>query len=311
MPGASVTATGTTQMMPWCPPGALYSSVNLLCMTSHYAIGPFPQQMIDSCKNFRGQGSIECSQDNWDIFFAGVLRGQSSCPPGTQLNSEWKVCVDGTNAYGPFNPEQVETCKGLNWGSVCEIMKWPLDVFQGRQAPPAPAANIIGSGGVSTTVLQRVSGLSAKLLKHYASPSNYRNIHGEVMRWFGTTRNACVAFISTAMRAVGIDVPKRVNSKGYNISTWTGALSEYLEYELGWVRITNLSQLLPGDVAFTLDSDGSTRVPAHVFLFVEWSDNSSSWARVIDNQGFLHTRNLSKHNGGNFTPFHYALRPRE
>lgn len=297
-------------MMPWCPPGAVYNTVNMLCMTSHYAVGPFSPQMIQSCQNFRGTDSIECIQDNWDIFFAGVLRGQSSCQPGTQLSSAWKVCVDSKNAYGPFTSAQVDACKKLDWGSVCEIMKWPLDVFHGRKAPAPPPVNIV-SGSASQSSLNRVSGLSERLLRHYASPTNYRNIHAEVMRWFGTTRNACVAFITTAMRAVGINIPRRVNSKGYNISTWTGALSEYLEYDLGWTRITSLSQLVPGDVAFTLDTDGSTRVPAHVFLFVEWSDNSSAWAKVIDNQGFMHTRNLSSHNGGSFTPFHYALRPRQ
>lgn len=297
-------------MMPWCPVGAIYSSVNLLCMTSHYAVGPFSLQMIEACKNARGHDSVECLQDNWDIFFAGVLRGQTVCQPGTQLHTEWNVCVDGKFAYGPFSAARVEQCQRLKWGAVCEIMKWPIDIFQGHSAPAAPSVNL-AQGVISQSALQSVAGLSKKLLWHYGTAENYRNIHTEVMRWFGTTRNACVAFISTALRAVGVNIPRRVNKQGYNISTWTGALSEYLENSLGWTRISNMSQLRPGDIAFTFDSDGGTRVPAHVFLFVEWSDNSSSWARVIDNQGFMHKRDLSKHNGGSFTPFHYALRPRD
>jgi hypothetical protein len=103
-------------------------------------------------------------------------------------------------------------------------------------------------------------------------------------------------------------VPRSLNSKGYNISTWTAALSEYLEFTLGWNRVTTLGDISPGDIVFTLDLDGSRGTPAHVFLFVEWVDDGSSWARVVDNQGFLHKRNLSSYNGGNFTPFQYALR---
>lgn len=310
MLGTPLASAGTAQMTPWCPPGAIYSSVHLLCMTPQYAIGPFSQKMVDACLNVRGHDSVDCKQDNWDIFFAGILRGQGDCQPGTERNTDWNVCVDRSFGYGPFSHSQVETCKKLRWGYVCELMKWPFDVFQGYQAPAAPQVNI-GSSVLSDGAIQSVSGLSQKLLRHYASASNYRNIHAEVMQWFGTTRNACVAFITTAMRAVGVNIPRRLNSKGYNISTWTGALSEYLEFELGWTRINAMAQLQPGDVAFTYDTDGSTRVPAHVFLFVEWANSSSSWAKVIDNQGFLHSRDLSKYNGGSFTPFHYALRPRE
>lgn len=292
----------------WCPLGAIYNSVNMLCMTGLYAVGPFSQQMMDACRAFRGADSKDCEQDNWDIFFAGALRGSAPCPPGTNHNPNWDVCVDDRHAYGPFSLPHVESCKELQWGSVCEIMKWPLAIFRKEIAPPAPPVHI-SDAVVSNQTLIQSSGLSALLLRHYASPENYRKVHAEVMRWFGTTRNACVAFISTALRQVGVNIPRRLNRQGYNISTWTAALSDYLEADLGWERITGLESLRPGDIAFTLDLDGSTRVPAHVFLFVDWLSESKSLARVIDNQGFLHQRYLNRFNSGSFTPFHYALRP--
>ena len=294
-------------MIAWCPDGAVFNPIQKLCMTSLYAIGPFSQDMKRSCENSRGSGSPDCAEDNWDIFFAGVLRGTSECPPGTKASATLSVCSDETYAYGPFTLSQVNNCRDLNWGFVCEVMRWPLGILRGEKAPAAPSINIAADASMRTQP-NAVRGFRGKLLSFYTDPQNYKKVHTQVMGWFGTTSNACVAFMSTALRNAGLPVPRSLNSKGYNISTWTAALSEYLEFTVGWSRVTTLRDLSPGDIVFTLDIDGSRGTPAHVFLFVEWIDDASSWARVVDNQGFLHKRNLSSYNGGNFTPFQYALR---
>jgi hypothetical protein len=294
-------------MMAWCPEGAVHNPIQQLCMTSTHAIGPFSHEMIRSCENARGAGSQECHEQNWDIFFAGVLRGTSRCAPGTNWENTLQACTDSEFAYGPFSDSQVGNCKQLNWGFSCEIMRWPLDILRGRKAPAAPTLPR-GDTQAPPLPLSGLSGFSGRLISYYTQPENYRKVYADVMGWFGTTHNACVAFISTALRQAGLAVPKQVNSRGYNISTWTAALSEYLEFSQRWQRISDLRELRPGDIVFTLDSDGSRNIPAHVFLFVAWTDSVSAWARVVDNQGFLHRRNLSAHNGGNFTPFNYALR---
>ncbi len=307
MLGSSLLSGGVSKMILWCPEGAIYHPMHKLCISSQYALGPFSPEMKRSCENVRGIQSYQCSEHNWDIFFAGIIRGPGACPPGTSQNQELNACTDSNFAYGPFTSSQVQQCKKLNWGFVCEVMRWPLAVLRGEQAPPAPVVNI-PSGTSPWIPSAGLAGINGRLLAYYSNPDNYRNVHAQVMSWFGTTQNACVAFMSTALRNAGVNVPRVLNSKGYNISTWTAALSEYLESQLGWRRIQQLNELSPGDVVFTLDIDGSRGTPAHVFLFVEWADARSTWARVIDNQGFLHRRDLAKNNGGQFTPFQYALR---
>jgi hypothetical protein len=308
MPRTPVIAGESAQMIAWCPAGALYHPIHQLCMTNQYALGPFSEKMKQDCEKFRGPQSQECAEENWDIFFAGVLRGAARCPAGSEFNAQLKACVNDDYGYGPFTEEQVRDCKSLQWAYTCETMKWPIAVLRGQKAPPADVPIISDQLSLRQN-LANLKGFSAKLLAYYSNPSNYRKTYAQVMDWFGTTRNACVAFMTTAMRNAGLPVPRALNSKGYNISTWTAALSEYLEESLGWQRITRLKDLSAGDIVFTLDLDGSTRVPAHVFLFAEWIDDQSTRARVIDNQGFLHVRDLQG-TQGNFTPFNYALRPK-
>lgn len=294
-------------MTVWCPDGALWHPVHQLCMTHQYALGPFPQKMKQECEKFRGPDAHECSEENWDIFFAGVLRGSGRCPSGSEFDAKLNACVNDEFGYGPFTQAQVQDCRTLQWAYTCETMQWPVAVLRGERAPPAANPNI-SAGTHSIQSSASLKGFSAKLLNYYANPENYRRIYAQVMDWFGTTRNACVAFITTAMRNAGLPVPRALNAKGYNISTWTAALSEYLETTLGWQRVNRIHDLTAGDVVFTLDLDGSRRIPAHVFLFAGWIDNTSPKARVIDNQGFLHVRDLLGAQG-NFTPFSYALRP--
>ena len=116
-------------------------------------------------------------------------------------------------------------------------MRWPLKILKGKANPnpekPKPKPN------PGTTP----SGIHAKLYAYYSKYSNYQKVTRDVMSWYGTRSNGCVAFMTTALRHVGLAVPKRNDSRGENISLVTRPFSNYLEYELGWTRITDDRQM--------------------------------------------------------------------
>ena len=157
----------------------------------------------------------------------------------------------------------------------------------------------------SAPTLEAFVSTGERLAAYYSQQTNYNKVYSEVMNWFGTTKNGCVAFMSTALRHIGIRVPQNGYYNGERISLVTKPFSDYLQYELGWKRVTNL---LPGDVAFTRDEPDWPGVPAHTFLFLKWKDKANSLAYVIDNQGFTHERDLVRRGTKDYTPFDYALR---
>ncbi|MBD2004847.1 peptidoglycan-binding protein [Trichocoleus sp. FACHB-40] len=141
----------------------------------------------------------------------------------------------------------------------------------------------------------------------YSQRKNYDAVHRNVMGWFGTTKNGCVAFVSSALRLSGYHVPK-TNLDGANISLWTVSFSKYLRSK-GWKPFTDSKTLQPGDIVFTQEGGFGKGVPAHVYVFVSWDNKANQVAWVIDNQAFTHRRNINKGGGGfNFTPFAYYLR---
>jgi lysozyme family protein len=149
--------------------------------------------------------------------------------------------------------------------------------------------------------------ITAQVYSFYSQPNNYDMVYDNVMGWYGTTSNGCVAFLSTALRLSGYDVPKTENSIG-NISLFTAAFSQYLE-DQGWNRSNNSDDLALGDIVLTDDGDFDDNIPMHVYVFAGWADKSNKVAWVIDNQDFTHERNIEEGGGGfNFTPFAYFLR---
>jgi len=72
------------------------------------------------------------------------------------------------------------------------------------------------------------AGPNRDLADFYRVPAHYRAVAREVLGWHHTTRNGCVAFASTALRRVGVEVPA---GRARRI---TLDLSRYLEEELGW-----------------------------------------------------------------------------
>jgi hypothetical protein len=145
---------------------------------------------------------------------------------------------------------------------------------------------------------------NAELIAWYGKKNNWRSVKREVLGWHKTTKNGCVAFVSTALRKVGVDVPLDAVVDGEKVSRLTRPLSRWLEDHLGWERIDDVAELRAGDVVFTEHAD----YPWHVYVFHSWKDRRRRIARVIDNQGFLSARDVLGHGDGNFTPFAYALR---
>jgi hypothetical protein len=149
--------------------------------------------------------------------------------------------------------------------------------------------------------------ITQHLHEFYSHKKNYDAVYRNVMSWFGTTKNACVAFVSSALRLSGYHVPK-TNLDGANISLWTVSFSKYLQSK-GWKKFTDSKTLQPGDIVFTQEGGFGKGVPAHVYVFVSWDNKANQVAWVIDNQAFTHRRNINKGGGGfNFTPFAYFLR---
>ena len=148
---------------------------------------------------------------------------------------------------------------------------------------------------------------AARLVEWYGARKHYRQVRREVLGWHKTTKNACVAFVSTALREIGVEVPLDAEVDGEKVSRLTRPLSLWLEERLGWRRIDDVDELAPGDVVFTEHAD----YPWHVYVFVAWKDAGEHLAITLDNQGFRRVRDVLGHGDGNFTPFAYALRAPE
>ncbi len=149
----------------------------------------------------------------------------------------------------------------------------------------------------------RADGLTEQLFGYFSHKQNYKQVRRDVLEWHGTTRNGCVAFVSTALRNVGMDIPVRGKRDGWGVSRITFALSDYLEEEHGWTKMADVAELVPGDIVFT---DG---YPDHVFVFHSWNNERKRIASVIDNQGFAIRRPMHPKPGSDVAAFSYALRP--
>jgi hypothetical protein len=152
--------------------------------------------------------------------------------------------------------------------------------------------------------------LGDRLRRYYGSAEGYREVKRDVLRWHKTTRNGCVAFASTALRHVGVDLAETAKIDGEGVSRITRVFVHYLEDELGWTRVDASTDLAPGDLVFTTDAPCCPGYPAHVVMFDGWSDRRREIARVIDNQGWKRRRAMHPAPDSGTDPFRFALRPK-
>jgi len=163
---------------------------------------------------------------------------------------------------------------------------------------------------VGTEDLEGQTRAGKKLYQYYSQKDNYKQVGDDMLETFGVLKARCTAFMSTALRNAGFDVPadgydERVES----ISMVTRSLSNHLEHKLGFERVPDFKDLKPGDVVFTTDDEDWPGYPAHTFMFQGWYNKERGLAYAIDNQGFTHVRNLKAHSNYDYSYFGYALRP--
>ena len=145
-----------------------------------------------------------------------------------------------------------------------------------------------------------------KLDNWYSKASNYEKVYDSVSDWYPPIRKqGCVAFMTTALRYIGIPVPHRQTKWG-DISLVTLPFSDYLIDELDWRIFKNFSSFQPGDILFTVSDESS--MPTHTLMFHGWVDQSEGLATVIDNQSFIHERNLYGDKKNDYDAIAYGLR---
>ena len=168
------------------------------------------------------------------------------------------------------------------------------------EAPTAPNVTEVASAPATVE-----GSRNRRLLEWYRIPSNYNR----VLAAAGGTRNMCANFVTWALEKSGaLHIPRDARYVGFDdrwpssVRMWAPSLARYLEKEHDFKRVYRSEDMKPGDILFTTGSNGSYN---HVFMIESWVDKSAALARVIDNQGFGHTRNLY---GGGYSPTMYALR---
>lgn len=152
---------------------------------------------------------------------------------------------------------------------------------------------------------------NTKLHKYYGTSAGYARVTADVLKWHGTRQNGCVAFASTALRHVGVEIPIDGKIDGLGVSRITRSFSRYLVEQLGWTRIEALDELRAGDVMFSTDAPCCPGYPNHVAMFDGWARRAARVAWVVDNQGFRIERPLVRAEGSDVDGFGYALRPPE
>jgi hypothetical protein len=159
------------------------------------------------------------------------------------------------------------------------------------------------------TITNPISLLGSKINDYYSSANGYAKVKADVMGWYGTTSQGCVAFASTALRHMGVNIPKHIMFEGEDASLVTLPFSKYMQKVLKWQMITDSNLLQPGDVVLTQENN-DPGYPAHTFIFSGWSNKAAGTGWIIDNQGPVHQRNIFGYAEFNMTPFAYAFRPK-
>lgn len=104
-----------------CPQTYTLDSASRLCVKGTSALGPFTEAMKAECVT---QGGGDACQDLlWNANFARWIRGGGPCMKGAIRGADG-VCVEGTNAFGPFSSSMIAKCKAAGAGPACDTMRW-------------------------------------------------------------------------------------------------------------------------------------------------------------------------------------------
>jgi peptidoglycan/xylan/chitin deacetylase (PgdA/CDA1 family) len=112
-----------------CPAG--FSPANVggegaqLCLSATEALGPFTLGMQKACRD--NGGGDACGNARWSKGLAVWLHGSGRCPLGASLDAQLKACVEGDNAFGPFDVQRVKKCRASSaepQSPVCDSNRW-------------------------------------------------------------------------------------------------------------------------------------------------------------------------------------------
>lgn len=203
-----------------------------------------------------------------------------------------------------FNPQGIDDSFGPKTQAAVIAFQKAYSIGPTGQCGPQTLAMLLQKIKLSSPSTEKVN---QKLLKFYSTDAGYKQVYIDVMSWYGTTSNGCAAFVSSALRAVGVAVPHGNGTNGYDVSLVAQSLAEWL-LEQGWQKITKSADLQPGDIIVTKDNPEYPGFAAHIFMFVDWETKTDGTGVCIDNQGFTHARNIVGSAEYSYTPWSYALR---
>lgn len=191
-------------------------------------------------------------------------------------------------------------------------MKKSIALFTWTLALAAPSMALCGSaerGSLPPSVTSKEAAIGgSEFAAFFSNEANYDRVYWNVMGWFGSTKNGCVAFASTALRFLGASISIDTIYNGERVSLLTRPFSSFLENRLGWQRIGSSKVLKPGDLVFTVDEPSAPGYPAHVFMHNGYADTARTISLAVDNQDFTHERALAGDVKKDYSAFAYALR---
>jgi len=191
-------------------------------------------------------------------------------------------------------------------------LKKSIALFTWALVLAAPSTALCGSAereSPALSVTSKEAGISgSEFAAFFSNEANYNRVYWNVMGWFGSTKNGCVAFASTALRFMGASISIDTIYNGERASLLTRPFSSFLETRLGWQRIGSSKVLKPGDLVFTVDEPSAPGYPTHVFMHNGYADTARTISLAVDNQDFTHERALAGDVKKDYSAFAYALR---
>jgi len=128
-----------------CPSGTRFNSFPRVCVTrGGFALGPFPLQLQELCREKSPEDASTCVQkQDWpfELLMSLVSNYKQGCPPGTSPGRNG-VCIGSDNIYGPFTLQQIMACRATVPAvqqSQCDEIVWPPDFlkFANEESPAA------------------------------------------------------------------------------------------------------------------------------------------------------------------------------
>lgn len=119
-----------------CPDGTRLNSFPRVCVTrGGFALGPFPLELQEACRQQAPQDAATCVQkQDWpfELLMSLVALYKKGCPPGTSPEKSG-VCIGADSLYGPFTLQQVMACRAgvsLIQQGQCNEVVWPPDFLK-------------------------------------------------------------------------------------------------------------------------------------------------------------------------------------